>query len=117
MTTQEVANRLIKLCREGQNAKAYDELFATNAVAIEPAHTQQPEAKGLDALRAKTEYFQKSVKEFHGSYVSDPIVAGNFFSCSMGIDFTNQEGNRIKMDEVCVYEVKDGKVVKEQFFF
>jgi hypothetical protein len=24
---------------------------------------------------------------------------------------------RVKMDEIAVYEVKDGKIVKEQFFF
>jgi hypothetical protein len=24
---------------------------------------------------------------------------------------------RVKMDEVAVYEVRDGKIVKEQFFF
>lgn len=117
MTTQEVANRLVEICRAGQNPQAYDELFAENAVSIEPAHTQQPNAEGLDALREKTKHFMGSVKEFHDSYVGDPIVAGNFFSCTMGMDITMQDGNRMKMDEVCVYEVKDGKIVKEQFFF
>jgi ketosteroid isomerase-like protein len=117
MTTQEIANRLVEICRAGQNPQAYDELFAENAIAIEPAHTQQPNAVGLDALKEKTKNFMNNVKEFHGSYVSDPIVAGKFFSCTMGMDITMQDGERTKMDEVCVYEVEDGKIVKEQFFF
>lgn len=117
MTTQEVANRLVAMCRKGENAKVYDELFAKNAVAVEPAHTQQPDAEGIDALKQKTAYFQRTVKEMHDSNVSDPIVAGNFFACTMGLDMTNQDDERIKMDEVCVYEVKDGEIVKEQFFY
>lgn len=28
-----------------------------------------------------------------------------------------KEYARVKMEEICVYEVKDGKIVKEQFFF
>lgn len=117
MTTQEVANRLVELCRTGQNASAYDEIFADNAVAIEPAHTGQPATEGIAALKAKTAQYMGSVKEMHSAYCSDAIVAGNHFSCTMGMDVTFQDGNRIKMDEVCVYEVKDGKIVKEQFFF
>lgn len=117
MTTKEIAHRLVELCRQGKNAEAYQELFAPNAVAIEPAHTPQPRAEGLDALLQKGKQFQGMIKEVHSSYISDPLVAGNFFTLTMGLDVTFQDGNRINMDEVAVYEVKDGKVVKEQFFF
>ena len=48
--------------------------------------------------------------------VSDPVVAGDFFSCSMMVDLTTKEQGRNKMEEICVYEVQDGKIVKEQFF-
>jgi hypothetical protein len=33
------------------------------------------------------------------------------------MDVTYKDGNREKMDEVVVYEVKEGKIVKEQFFY
>ena len=46
-----------------------------------------------------------------------PQVAGNFFVCIMGMDVTIKGQPRMKMDEVAVYEVKDGKIVLEQFFF
>ena len=117
MTTKEVATRLVELCRTGQYDKAYEELFADQAVSIEPAHSKQPAAEGLNALIAKGEQFMHSVQEFHDGSVSDPIIAGNHFSCTMGMDITMKDGNRMKMDEICVYEVKDGKVVKEQFFY
>ena len=53
----------------------------------------------------------------HGGFSSDPVVGGNFFSVAMGMDATMKGMGRVKMDEIAVYEVKDGKIVKEQFFF
>jgi hypothetical protein len=35
----------------------------------------------------------------------------------MGMDVTMKGQDRAKMDEIVVYEVKDGKIVKEQFFY
>jgi limonene-1,2-epoxide hydrolase len=35
----------------------------------------------------------------------------------MGMDVTIKGQGRMKMDEVAVYEVKDGKIVLEHFFF
>jgi len=35
----------------------------------------------------------------------------------MGIDVTMKGKPRTKIDEVAVYEVKNGKIVTEQFFF
>ena len=36
MTTKEVADRLVSLCREGKIEDAQNELFANDAVSIEP---------------------------------------------------------------------------------
>ena len=56
------------------------------------------------------------IEQVHGGYSGKPQVAGNHFSVSMGIDATLKGAGRSKMDEIAVYEVKDGKIVKEQFF-
>ena len=53
MTTQEIANRLVDLCRTGQNDVAYKELFAENAVAVEPEKWGVPDTDGMDPLLAK----------------------------------------------------------------
>ena len=117
MTNEEIANRLVELCRTSQYDQAYAELFAENAVNIEPEHTQMPPAVGLAALKQKTEQFRSMIKEMHGGFVSDPLIAGNYFTLTMGVDYTNQEGARVDMKEVCVYEVQDGKIVKEYGFY
>jgi hypothetical protein len=57
------------------------------------------------------------VEEVHGGWVSEPLVAGNHIAFGMGMDVTMKGKGRTKMDEIAVYEVKDGRIVKEQFFY
>ncbi len=116
MTTQEIANRLVELCRNGQNDQAYKELFAENAVAVEPAKWNVPDTKGVPALLEKSKQWQENLVEMHGASISDPIIAGNHFALTMMVDVTSKDRGRSKMEEVCVYEVENGKIVKEQFF-
>ncbi|MEL6942467.1 MAG: nuclear transport factor 2 family protein [Bacteroidota bacterium] len=118
MTTQEIANRLVELCKTGQYETAYKELFASNAVAIEPDHAPEPQqVQGVDNLIAKGKGFQSMIEKVHSEYISEPVIGGNFFSVAMGMDITMKEGGRMSMDEVCVYKVENGKIVQEQFFF
>ena len=118
MTTQEVANRFNELAQTGQFDKIQDELYGEDAESIEPAHSQGLQSvKGLAAIKEKGKRFNEMVDEMHGGYSKDPVVAGNHFSVAMGMDCTMKGQGRINMEEIAVYEVKDGKIVKEQFFF
>ncbi len=120
MTTQDVANRFNELAQTGQWDKVQEELYADNAVSIEPAHAAamgMVNVDGLEAIKKKGEAFNQMVEEMHGGYSTPPVVGGNFFSVGMGMDVTMKGMGRSKMDEIAVYEVKDGKIVKEQFFF
>lgn len=117
MNTQEVANRLVELCRSGQFEQCYQELYSPDVWSIEPAGNPMEKVQGLDGIKAKGETWNSMMEEFHGSAVGDPIVSGNHFSCTMMYDATFKEGGRQEMNEICVYEVKDGKIVKEQFFY
>ncbi len=118
MTTQEVANRFNELAQQGNWMQIHEELYADNAASIEPPHAQGLQSvEGKEAIKRKGEMFQSTVEEMHGGYSSEPLVAGNYFAVAMGMDATMKEMGRTKMDEIAVYEVKDGKIVKEQFFF
>ena len=57
------------------------------------------------------------IAELHGDFCSDPIVAGNFFSVVLARDLTLKGRPRMQLQEIAVFEVKDGKIVSEQFFF
>jgi len=44
-------------------------------------------------------------------------VGGNHFAVGRQVDITVQGLGRIQNDQVMLYEVKDGKIVLEQFFY
>ena len=119
MTTQEVANQLVKLCREGKFEECIQQLYSPNIISIEPDGGQwDSQVQGLDAIAKKGEQWNEMLEEFHSSEISDPIVAENFFSITMKSNVTLKGMNHpMDMDEVCVYNVQDGKIVKEQFFY
>jgi len=117
-TTQEIADRLVQLCREGKYEEAQNELFSDDAESIEPPESPGLQSvKGLDQIKKKGQDFNNMVEEVHGGSISDPIVAGKHVSVAMVIDATFKGMGRQKMEEIAVYEVQDGKIVKEQFFF
>ena len=117
MTTAQVAKRLVELCRTGAWAQAQEELYDDNAESIEPAGTPWESVKGKKAIQEKAAQWFSSVEEVHGGEVSDPLVAGNFFSVRMMNDTTMKGMGRNQFEEICLYEVQDGKVIKEQFFY
>ena len=120
MNTEQVAKRLVELCREGKYEQAQDELYAQDAVSVEMegAPGDGPgKVKGLDAIREKGRKWQESIETIHGGSVGDPIVAGDWFSVPMGIDATYKGMGRMDMKEICVYQVRDGKIAHEQFFY
>ena len=118
MTTQEVANRMNELFKENKWQEVQDELFADDILSLEPEHSQAVKTvQGRDALKKKAQDFNGMIEEMHGGYSGEPIVAGNHIAIAMGMDVTMKGMGRVKMDEIAVYEVKNGKVVKEQFFF
>jgi len=118
MTTQEIADRLYQLGKERKWDEALDTLFSQDAESIEPPTFQGPQhLKGLDNIKTKAESFRSQVEEVHGGYVKEPLVAGRYFSLALGMDATLKGVGRMNMEEIALYEVKDGQIVKEQFFF
>jgi hypothetical protein len=119
MNTEAVARRLVQLCREGQFNVAQDELYAPGARSVEPEGVSGAlgSVEGMDAIRAKGKRFDESLLQVHRVTCSDPLVADSYFSVVMGLDATYKEGGRRAIEEICVYEVRDGKIVLEQFFY
>ncbi len=117
MSTQEVADQLVALCRQGQNMQAVQNLYDKNVVSKEMPGWPQEVTSGLDNVIKKGEDWQASVNEFHASKISDPVVAGDHFTCKFSFDCTFKEQGRMQMEEIGMYQVKDGKIVQEQFFY
>ena len=118
MTIQEIASRLTELCRKGDFETAQKELFADDAASIEPYATPafEKETKGLDNIIEKGRKFEAMVQEIHNIDVSEPLIATNSLVLALRMDVTMKEGGRMDMRELCLYQVKDGKIISEEFF-
>lgn len=118
MSTQQIADRLVELCRSGQFDQCYHELFAQDADAYEmPGFPMNAHTKGVEALLAKSAAFSEQTVEIHDVAISDPLVQGDTFAVGMMIDRTDKERGRSRENEICAYVVKDGKISSEHFVY
>ncbi len=117
MNTENVANRLVSLCREGKNMEAVQELYDANCISREMKGFPNEITEGFENIMKKNEQWLNNVEEFHNGEVSDPVVVGNHFSCKMAFDVTFKDSGRQQMEELCMYKVNNGKIVEEQFFY
>jgi ketosteroid isomerase-like protein len=118
MNIKEIADRLVQLCARGQFEEAQKELFAEDVVSIEPYATPafEKETKGLPAVLEKGRKFGEMVQTMHNLEVSEPLVATESFAVTMRLDVTMKEKGHMDMTEICLYKVKDGKIISEEFF-
>ena len=118
MTTQQVVTRFTELARQEKWFDIQDELFADNVKSIEPPNSPYMDTvEGKAAVRKKAEDFVKKVEDVHRMHTSEVLVAGNHLSVAREMDFTVKGFGRIQLNEIMLYEVRDGQIVSEQFFY
>ena len=113
-TIPEIANRLALLCNERKFIEAYTELYADDAVTIDPNYKNEP-LIGLYNLIERENQFLANV-EIHDIKVSGAIFAGSYFSVIFSMHFTIEGQGSKTIEEICVYKVENGKIVSQQFF-
>ena len=119
-STATVAEELVAFCRAGRNMDAINTLYSPQIVSVESmGNAQMPqEMKGLNAIRQKNEWWVAN-NEVHSAKVDGPFVGeGDTFAVYYKYDITSKPtGKRTGMEEMALYTVKDGKIVREQFFY
>jgi hypothetical protein len=117
MNTEEVAKKVVELCRKQAWYEAVDQIYAKDIVSVE-ARTMDgssPETRGIDGVRGKVDWWVNNM-EVHSSKVSGPFVAHDRFVVQFDVDITDKNSKeRMQLSEVGVYTVKDGKIVREEF--
>lgn len=111
---KEVAYKLVALCRDWKFPEAQATLFHEDALNMEP---DGKVTRGLPAIMAKEQSFLDSIEEIHLLEISDPVVADDYFAMQLLIDVTIANAGRRTRNELCLYHVKDGKIIREQFFY
>lgn len=118
MTAAQVAARFNELAQQEKWFEIQDELFADNVISIEPPGSPYLKyAEGKALVRQKGLDWVKKIREGRGVSTTQPVVAGNHFAVGRMFDITTEDFGRIKIEEIMLYEVKDGQIVAEQFFY
>lgn len=117
-TTAEVAARFNELAQQEKWFEIQDELFADNVKSIDPVDSPYfGYAEGKENVRKKGENWVKRIEAAHHRYTTAPIVAANHFVVGREVEITVQGHGRIQINELMLYEVQNGEIVLEQFFY
>jgi hypothetical protein len=121
MTTQEVAARYYDLACQDKWSEIHETLHDENIVQREPEHGVPPGidtvTRGKAAVKAKSATHRAMVETIHSRHTGEPVVAGNFFATVLKRDVTYKGKPRTNSEEVAVIEVRNGRIVSENFFY
>lgn len=117
MNTQQIADQLVAWFNEGEMMKPYTELYSQDIVSVEQEDGPNKRCNGMAEVMKKGEWWDENF-EVHGSKAEGPLVGDDWFSIKFWMDTTHKpSGVRSEMSEIAVYQVKDGKIVYEEFFY
>ncbi len=120
MTLQEIANELVAGCRENRESANLSRLYSEQAVSVE-AQDQNGmgrETEGLAGIKGKHEWWEANM-EVSNATVSDPMLHGDDrFAVIFEVQGREKaSGTAFDMREVAVYHVKEGKIMREEFYY
>ena len=114
-TTHEIANRLTELVSEQKFVEAYEQLYADDAESIDLLDKEQSWLKGLTNLLEREKNLL-SWTDINTINVSKPLVEGNTFAISRSMNYTIMGQCQTEVEQLCIYQVKDGKISRQQVF-
>ncbi|MGL5012448.1 MAG: SnoaL-like domain-containing protein [Paracoccaceae bacterium] len=119
MNVKEIADALVAGCREGRERENLDVLYAPDAVSVEAMDMGDGAVtEGLAGIHGKHDWWEAN-HEVRDATVAGPFMHGDDrFAVIFGMEGTNKaSGETFKMQEVAVYHVANGKIVREEFFY
>lgn len=121
MSIKEIGEALVNHCKNGTEAELQNTLYADDAVSVEAMpnpETGKATTEGLDGIRGKHTWWNETMEavkmNVHGPY---PHGDSKFAVIFNGEAKTKADGKAFPIDEVAVYTVADGKIVREEFFY
>ncbi len=115
MSLQTIASQFVELCSQGKNFDVMETMYAPTIVSVEGGGE---ETAGQQPVIPKSKVWQGN-NTIHGEKVHGPFFSGpNQFAVHFTFDVTPKAtGQRITLEEVGVYTVKDDKIRREQFYY
>jgi hypothetical protein len=118
MTTKEVAAGLVALCKEGKFSEAIEAYYGEGIVSVEAFGPEGAdlEMTGLDAIRGKSAWWSQNM-EVTSIAVEGPFVNGDQFTVLFRLDVVQKaDGKAFHMEEIALYTLESGKIIREVFF-
>ncbi len=117
MTNSEAIKAFTDLLKAGAHEEAARRFNAPDIVSTEAMEGPMARVQGAAAVKAKSDWWY-GAHEVHSTATEGPYVNGDQFAVRFAIDVTQKEtGQRIQMQEIGLYTMRDGKVVEEKFFY
>ena len=117
MSLQTVAHKFVELCRQGKNFDVMRTMYSPNIVSVEG---DGKETRGQNPVIKKSEDWA-AVNDFHGETVAGPFfnaASPDQFTVYFTLDVTRKAtGERMTLEEIGVYTVKNDQITREQFFY
>jgi hypothetical protein len=119
MSLQTVAQRFVELCNQGKNFDVMRTMYAPDIVSVEG---DGRETAGQGLVIQKSERWVAD-NTFHGEKVRGPFFNGpadsdGQFAVYFTLDITRKStGQRVTLEEVGLYTVKNDKITREQFYY
>jgi ketosteroid isomerase-like protein len=101
------------MIRQGKALEAFERFYADDVVMME----NDQAFVGKDVNRKREQEFFGNIKDVHAAGIGATAVSGNTSFCEQSFDATLADGTRIRMEEVAVRTWKDGKIIKERFYY
>ena len=121
MTAKQVGEQIVKRYLEGKSVEAVEALYADDVISVEAHQGGGPPqlVRGKSAVVEKAKWWRDN-NIIHHANLKGPFPHGDHkFAIFYVLDLTNKDMNntRVSLEEVGVYEVKDGKVTREEFYY
>lgn len=119
MSITEIANGLVNLCRQGKNMEAVEKYYSDKIVSVESGSSPNvpAEMKGIEAVKGKNRWWLDN-HEVHSEEANGPFIGEEQFAVEYKMDVTQKaSGKRFQMQEMALYTVEGGKIVREHFFY
>lgn len=122
MDVKQVGDKLVEYCRKGMNLDAIRSLYSPDIVSVEAMGNEEmpAEIQGIDKVIAKNKWWYDN-NEIHHASAEGPFPNKDRFAVIFRYETTAtagpRKGQRSKMEEVAMYTVKNGKIVREEFFY
>jgi ketosteroid isomerase-like protein len=111
---KQLDNKLDEAILNGKALEAFEKLYADDVVMIEGSGET---FKGKGVNRKREEEFFDSVEEFHGASIGAKGFGDDSSLAEWVMDVTFKGGKRVKMEQSVVRTWKNGKVVRERFYY